>query len=106
LNYKKLPYNTVWVEYPDIKPLSLEIGASPTSHTADGTPFYTLPAIYDPNTDKVVSESFEIAQYLDATYTERPVLPRGSEGLQHMFVYAIDPIYKVKCTRVCLGRTY
>jgi glutathione S-transferase len=95
LNYKKLPYRTVWVEYPDIKPLSLEIGASPTSYDPDGTPFYTLPAIHDPNTGKSISDSFDIAQYLDATYPERPVLPSGTEGLQNAFVYAIEPVYKV-----------
>jgi hypothetical protein len=95
LNYKRLLYRTVWVEYPDIKPLSLEIGAAPTSHNADGAAFYTLPAIHDPNTGKTISDSFDIAQYLDVTYPERPVLPLGTEGLQSAFIFAIEPIYKV-----------
>ena len=65
LNIKRIPYKTVWVEYPDIKPLCLKIGASPAESLPDGSPLYTLPVIYDPNTQTPVSDSAAIARYLD-----------------------------------------
>jgi glutathione S-transferase len=84
------------VEYPDIKALSLDIGTKPTSYKPNGDGHYTLPTILDPNTGKVVAESYDIAQYLDATYPERPVIPPGMTGLQHAFHLAIsDAIYEV-----------
>ncbi|TBU53652.1 hypothetical protein BD310DRAFT_859839 [Dichomitus squalens] len=74
LNIKGVPYRTVWVEYPDIAALSKQIGAAPTGKSADGTPLYTLPAIYDPNTKTAVSDSGKIARYLDKTYPDTPKL--------------------------------
>ncbi|KZT11967.1 uncharacterized protein LAESUDRAFT_670156 [Laetiporus sulphureus 93-53] len=74
LNYKGLPYKTVWVEYPDVAGVCNEIGASPTDTWPDGSPWYTLPAIYDPNTKTTVSDSAMIARYLDKTYPDTPVL--------------------------------
>ncbi|KAF9074565.1 hypothetical protein BDP27DRAFT_1287345 [Rhodocollybia butyracea] len=87
LNYKGLPYRTEWIHYPDIKPLCLKIGAAPTDFEDDGvTPLYTLPVIYDPTTKRTISESFDIAIYLDITYPNTPrVLPEGTHGLQNGF---------------------
>ena len=87
LNYKGLAYKTVWVEYPDIKEVSLKLGASATgTNPLDGSPFYTLPMIHDPKTGAVVSDSFKIAEYLDATYPDTPrVIPDGTRGLQLAF---------------------
>jgi glutathione S-transferase len=70
LNIKKLPFETVWLEYPDIKGTLQKIGAKHTKLDADGQPLYTLPAIQDPNTGAVVAESFEIAKYLDKQYPD------------------------------------
>ncbi|KAJ7483558.1 hypothetical protein FB451DRAFT_1234964 [Mycena latifolia] len=50
LNFKGIPYKTSWVEYPDIEPLSREVGAAPTRNKPDGRPHYTLPMIHDPST--------------------------------------------------------
>ena len=50
MNIKGLPYRTVWVEYPDIVAVLEKIGAPPAGKAPDGSPKYTLPAIYDPNT--------------------------------------------------------
>jgi len=86
LNFKKLPYQTVWVEYPDIKSEMQKIGAEPTSRLPDGNGVYTLPVIQDPNTGTVVSESYRIAEYLEKTYPDSPKLfPTGSDGLQAAF---------------------
>ncbi|KAH7920412.1 hypothetical protein BV22DRAFT_1073973 [Leucogyrophana mollusca] len=82
LNIKGIPYKTEWVEYPDIEALALKIGASPTGTRRNGNPMYTLPIIQDPNTGKVVSDSFMIAEYLDATYPNGNTLfPLGTKPL-------------------------
>jgi len=95
LNYKGLPYRTEWVEYPDIEALCLKIGAAPGGFKDDGvTPEFTLPVIYDPTTNRAISESFEIAVYLDVTYPSTPrVIPPGMQGLQFAFLrYASNRI--------------
>ncbi|KIJ65619.1 hypothetical protein HYDPIDRAFT_110749 [Hydnomerulius pinastri MD-312] len=86
LNIKGVPYKTEWVEYPDIEALAKKIGAPPTGTKDDGSPSYTLPIINDPNTKKVVSDSFIIAEYLDATYPGGNTLfPAGTKSLIEAF---------------------
>ncbi|KAF5389922.1 hypothetical protein D9757_003641 [Collybiopsis confluens] len=93
LNYKGLSYRTEWVEYPDIESVCRRIGAAPTHKTpvdvikVDVTPAYTFPVIYDPTTKRAISESFEIALYLDATYPNTPrLIPPGTHDFQLAFV--------------------
>ena len=87
LNYKGLPYKTVWVEYPDIAPTFKSAGIPPSSIKPDGTQVYTCPAIYDPATKTSVSESAIIAEYLDKQYPNTPRLfPVGSHALQYAFL--------------------
>lgn len=74
LNIKGIPYKTVWVEYPDIEALCKKIGATAVEKKPDGSPLYTLPVIYDPNTTSVVVDSTAIARYLDKTYPDTPTL--------------------------------
>ncbi|KDQ50476.1 hypothetical protein JAAARDRAFT_141893 [Jaapia argillacea MUCL 33604] len=84
LHYKGLPFKTVWVEYPDVATVCKEIGAEPTQ--TEPSPFYTLPVIHDPSTNKTISDSFAIAEYLDETYPDTPSLfPKGSLALQAAF---------------------
>ncbi|KAI9339881.1 hypothetical protein BDR26DRAFT_861757 [Obelidium mucronatum] len=70
LNYKRIPFKTTWLSFPDIESnhKSLGIPANPVGPAA-----YTCPAICDPNnvnSDMVVmQDSFPIVKYLDATYT-------------------------------------
>ncbi|EPQ54410.1 hypothetical protein GLOTRDRAFT_61485 [Gloeophyllum trabeum ATCC 11539] len=91
LKYKGLPFKTVWLEYPDIVAECKKIGAPPTGAQPDGSPFYTLPVIYDPSTKKAVADSYAIAEYLDATYpTDRQLMPAGTEGLHAAFYSAFD----------------
>ncbi|RPD62487.1 hypothetical protein L226DRAFT_504158 [Lentinus tigrinus ALCF2SS1-7] len=80
LNIKGIPYQTVWVEFPDIAALCTKIGAPPSATARDGKPVYTLPVIYDPNTQTTVSESTKIAEYLDEAYPRTVALvPRGPQ---------------------------
>ena len=82
LNYKKLPYTTTWLEFPEIEPTATQIGAPPTGRKPDGSPFYTTPIIHDPNTNKTLSNSIDIARYLDDTYPDTLVLPDGEASAQ------------------------
>ncbi|KAG6811460.1 hypothetical protein H0H92_007283 [Tricholoma furcatifolium] len=89
LNFKGIPYKTVWVEYPDIETLAKKLGVPPTSKRPDGTPLYTIPMIHDPSTNTVVADSFAIAEYLDKTYPDTPkLLPAGTRPLQSLFTNA------------------
>jgi glutathione S-transferase len=88
LNYKRVPYKTVWVESADIQRAMKEAGAVPLSggKWPDGVERYSVPAIKDPDTGKVLSDSFEIAQYLDEKFPDRPTLvPKGTEAQQAKF---------------------
>ncbi|PPR00407.1 hypothetical protein CVT26_009692 [Gymnopilus dilepis] len=91
LNFKGIPYKTEWVEYPDIEPHCIKLGIPPTSTKADGTPAFTLPAIYDPATGVYISDSFRIAEYLDHTYPDTPpLLPQNTQALQAAFTEAFN----------------
>ncbi|KAK7060782.1 hypothetical protein VNI00_000514 [Paramarasmius palmivorus] len=79
------------VEYPDIQDTCKRIGAAPTTTKSDGTPLYTLPMIYDPNTGIALSDSFLIAEYLDKTYPDTPrVIPPRTRALQAAFIVALE----------------
>lgn len=47
LNYKKIPYKTAWIEYPDIAPTLKDVGLEPND-TPNATP-YTCPAVKLPD---------------------------------------------------------
>ncbi|KAF8992237.1 hypothetical protein BDQ17DRAFT_1332429 [Cyathus striatus] len=87
LNYKGVPHQTKWLEYHEIEPLFKEVGIPPTTTNPDGTPFYTLPAIYDDETGAKISDSMNIAEYIDKTYPSgKPkIIPPGTEVLHRAF---------------------
>ncbi|KAF9063081.1 hypothetical protein BDP27DRAFT_1335612 [Rhodocollybia butyracea] len=86
LNFKNVPYKTIWVEYPDIEPIMKKLGARPTRLRGDGSPMYTLPAIHDESTGAVIADSALIAEYLDKTYpTSTQLIPKGTHTLQASF---------------------
>ncbi|THH07918.1 hypothetical protein EW145_g3059 [Phellinidium pouzarii] len=86
LNYKGIPHKTEWIEYPDIETSLKKSGGAPTSKKPDGRDHYTLPAIYDPATGKVVTDSIQIAAYLDDRYSDTPALiPSGTRAAIEIF---------------------
>ncbi|KAK0457949.1 uncharacterized protein EV420DRAFT_1545510 [Desarmillaria tabescens] len=96
LNLKNLPYQTVYVELPDIEALAKRIGAAPTSTKSNGVShLYTIPIIQDDSTGAVVSDSAAIAAYLDKTYpSSGPVLlPTGTMTLQLAFADAVSDAF-------------
>ncbi|KAF7800305.1 hypothetical protein EIP86_011554 [Pleurotus ostreatoroseus] len=105
LNYKCIPYRTEWVEFPDIADVCTKYGAPPTSTKADGSPYYTLPMIYDPKTRKAVVDSDAIARYLDETYPGTPpVFPPGTAALQTALLETLFPSVGEPFFFVLLGR--
>lgn len=110
LNYKRIPYRTCWVEFPDIEQTLRAINAPPTSIRPDGRPIYTLPAILDPTHVSsgtylnssgslpqphpvVLTHANTIAEYLEHTYPARPVVPEGTRALQTLFVHYVAEVF-------------
>jgi len=91
LNIKKLPYTTEWVKFNEIEDVAKRLGAKPTgTKPTDGTPWYTVPIVVNPSTGDVVSDSYQIAKYLDKTFPDSPLLiPQGTAGLEDAFQDAI-----------------
>ncbi|QRW07289.1 glutathione S-transferase [Ceratobasidium sp. AG-Ba] len=88
LNYKRLPYRVKYISIADIQSKLKELGVPPSTHNPLFQ--YTLPMIADPSSEPggkptYVTESFNIATYLDDKYPapEYPaVLPPGTRILQ------------------------
>lgn len=70
LNFKGLPFSTTWVPLPDIANVRSSLKVPACRQFADGSDFYTLPIIEDPNTNARVGDSFDIAAYLQKTYPD------------------------------------
>ncbi|KAF8524592.1 hypothetical protein BU17DRAFT_63157 [Hysterangium stoloniferum] len=92
LNFKKLQFQIVWLEYPEIEPTMQRIGVVTTYTKRDGSPLYTVPVIMDPNHTTpdgkpiIITDSWKIAEYLDEKYPEPGLLfPKGSKPLQSVF---------------------
>ncbi|PVG03645.1 hypothetical protein CPB86DRAFT_694937 [Serendipita vermifera] len=90
LNYKGLPYETVYVPYPDISSLWEKLGLSPLDEGLN-MPQTTLPVISVPSKDggppSVIAESFNIALFLDHEFPNTPrVIPENTAALQSSFV--------------------
>lgn len=101
MNVKKLDFDAIWLEFHEIEPTIVKLGGKPTATKPDGCvllshpignslftlvppcriPWYTLPVIYDPATRQVVSDSKDIAQYLDKQYptTQKLLVDPASE---------------------------
>jgi len=97
LNYKRLPYRTTWVDFPDVESTLRSIGAPPSAIRNDGRPIFSLPVIVDPlrspNSPAILSNANSIAEYLESAYPARPVFPEGSRALQTLFVHYIQEIF-------------
>lgn len=76
LNYKHIPYRTIFLEFPDIEPTLKGLGVVP-GESASGSK-YTVPAIQHVPTNMYMMDSLPIAQFLESTYPDPPV-PLTSE---------------------------
>ena len=67
------------MEFADIASVMQKLGAKPTGKRKDGAEIYTVPVIHDEKTGEYVSDSYAIAEYLDATYPDTPrLIPEGT----------------------------
>jgi len=80
LAYKGVPFKTEWVEYPDIKP------TFPHLSTLE-KPLVTLPIIKvnENGNDKLVTDSWDIAEYLEEHVTTGNSLFRGNMASHFFF---------------------
>ncbi|KAJ3570062.1 hypothetical protein NP233_g4655 [Leucocoprinus birnbaumii] len=86
LNYKKLPYQSVQLDYETVDSTIREAGFPPSRHNPDGTPKHTVPSIFDDSTGERITDSYLIAEYLDKQYPDTPkAFPPGTEALQAAF---------------------
>ena len=107
LNYKGIPYKTIWVEYPDIAATCERLGVC--TYKRDGTPGnprYTLPVIHDPKTGQSIAESRHIVKYLDETYPDTPrLIPPGTQTLQTAFYYEYEDKHLEGLTNFVIPQT-
>ena len=87
MNFKRLPYRTQWIEPTEIDRVMRSLNAPPTARHPDGRALYTLPVINDQVNGRVVSNASTIAEYLEAVYPARPLIPDGCCSLQTLFVH-------------------
>ncbi|KAH0524888.1 hypothetical protein TsFJ059_007336 [Trichoderma semiorbis] len=77
LNYKRIPYKTVFLEMPDIEPTLKGLGLPPHD-PASGNFNYTVPTIHHLPTNKYIMDSKPISEFLESTYPD-PSVPLTSE---------------------------
>jgi len=70
LNYKRIPYRTVFLEFPDIEPTLKGLGVAPDESDPGK---YTVPTIQHLPTNTYLMGSDPIARLLESTYPEPPV---------------------------------
>ncbi|KAI9096436.1 hypothetical protein DFS34DRAFT_139783 [Phlyctochytrium arcticum] len=72
LNFKRLPFTTIWTDITDIPKVRKSLNCPATRQLDDGSDFYTLPIlVHSKNGEQiVVGESFDIANYLQDTFPE------------------------------------
>jgi glutathione S-transferase len=83
LNYKRIPYTTIGVHYPDIYETSEKLGLKP----APKWPQWTLPVIEYEGT--VVRGSFDIAKFLETKFPERRVIGEECEKWVEYITYNV-----------------
>ncbi|KAH8831329.1 hypothetical protein DL96DRAFT_1667688 [Flagelloscypha sp. PMI_526] len=107
LKFKGLPFTTEWIEYPDIEAVSKEVGSPPTSTWPDGTPYYTCPFIHDTETGKTISDSWNIALYLDEMYPDTPrLIPKGCIALMSTFVESVEELMASSFANFCRPQSH
>jgi glutathione S-transferase len=70
LSFKRVPFKTIWVDIVDINDVRKGLDCPATRKLDDGSDYYTLPMLQDPNSGKVIGDSFDIANYLEDTFPD------------------------------------
>ncbi|KAI7767238.1 hypothetical protein LZL87_009640 [Fusarium oxysporum] len=99
LNYKDIPYKTIFLEFPDIEPKLKELGLE--SHDpSSGSPRYTVPTIHHVPTGKYIMDSPAIAEFLESTYPDPPLSPTSELGreIETKARGAVGPAFRISVT--------
>ncbi|KAH7408725.1 hypothetical protein DE146DRAFT_606415 [Phaeosphaeria sp. MPI-PUGE-AT-0046c] len=91
LNYKRIPYKTVFLEFPDIEPTLKDLGVE----TSSGK--YTVPTIHHVPTGTYLMDSVPIAMFLEKTYPEPPLQLRSELGrqIEEKGRAVIGPVFRI-----------
>ncbi|KAL7817867.1 hypothetical protein V8C26DRAFT_398245 [Trichoderma gracile] len=73
LNYKRIPYKTIFLEMLDIEPTLRELGLPPHDPVSGNKRNYTVPAIQHVPTNRYIMDSKTIAEFLESTYPDPPL---------------------------------
>ena len=85
LNFKALPYTTAWVPLPDVEKVRRDLQIPACRKFGDGSDYYTLPVVEDPNTSAKLGDSFDIAVYLQKTYPDSGLDLFPEQKLDYVF---------------------
>jgi len=107
LNFLQIPYETVFLSYPDIEPTFSAFGLQPSnSPPYDSQPKYTVPVIKDGDT--WVSGAFNIATYLAKEYppsaTRKALFPQDSIPLAKSIIEFLDAKILTHVRKIVLPR--
>ncbi|KAJ3540396.1 hypothetical protein NM208_g5085 [Fusarium decemcellulare] len=80
LNYKQIPYKTIFLEFPDIEPTLKDLGLASHDPGSGSKHNYTVPAIYHVPTNTYMMDSLPIAKFLESTYPSPEVLLTSELG--------------------------
>lgn len=103
LNYKAIPYTTTWIDFPEIEPLSKELGIPPTFTRVNGAQGYTVPFIVGHSTGLKLAGSGDILSYLSKAYNyadfpafrgEDLVTKEVQDKFQADFLKALEPLWQ------------
>ncbi|CZT15492.1 related to putative glutathione S-transferase [Ramularia collo-cygni] len=100
LNYKRIPYKTVFLEFQDIEPTLKALDLKPHESVSPGQPRYTVPAIHHIPTDKHIMDSAAIANFLESVYPDPSVLLSSQLGqeVESEARRVIGTVYKTSLT--------
>jgi glutathione S-transferase len=70
LSLKGVPFKTTWIDIIDIPRVRKEFNCPATRKLADGSEYPTLPMLRDQTSNQVIGDSFDIANYLEHTFTD------------------------------------
>ncbi|KAI9712001.1 MAG: hypothetical protein M1820_001709 [Bogoriella megaspora] len=93
LNYKGIPYDTEWVEYPDLADKLKGLGIPPND--PDEIAPYTAPSVIFKSDGKSFMESFSIAAEINKRYPNPPlpcdtqIQAKASECIQKLFACVV-----------------
>ncbi|KAH4004402.1 hypothetical protein HBH70_064400 [Parastagonospora nodorum] len=82
LSFKQVPFKSTFIDIPDIPEVRKGLNCPATRKFDDGSDYYTLPVLQDQSSNKVIGDSYDIANYLEDTFPNSGgcLFPKDSTG--------------------------